>query len=449
MKTKPSLLSQIKSKHILQKILIYAHSDIRSVLKLIKYNKNLLNKLDINIKDYYKYKIEKSIIKEYEIGAAIILTTLTMEFILFLIYIILFYAKGTFNEKNLKEGYNEKKKKFVDFMDNYILLTYFGFIIISIILNLLLNLLEIIAVKGRVKLISAIFCFLVFLTHYIFHFIKINYTANIIKEELLNPKDKEESKHLPWFYVFDIILIFSFMISLIGHLPYMVLGFEDDEKHLNLKQINGINNISLKIPLEFSKLNKREKNEFIFKKGNISNYLDKNKINIIKNINDIRKQNNIPDLKFEFSQQLPNFIINPRTELIFYENHNIYKITNNLYIFKYNKNEFQNLVNNKEILNIITIDFLDRINIIEQNNNELIYIYNNNANNNINRLNNNNDNDINNANIQIPKNHIINTEDKLKDKDTSLNFTEIDDEKESEQRIIKNIKINKNAFEKQ
>ena len=29
-----------------------------------------------------------------------------------------------------------------------------------------------------------------------------------------------------------------------------------------------------------------------------------------KNINDIRKQNNIPDLKFEFSQQLPNFIIN-------------------------------------------------------------------------------------------------------------------------------------------
>ena len=33
---------------------------------------------------------------------------------------------GKFNDENLKEGYNLKKKRFVDFMDNYILLIYFA-----------------------------------------------------------------------------------------------------------------------------------------------------------------------------------------------------------------------------------------------------------------------------------------------------------------------------------
>ena len=60
---KPSLLSQIKSKYILQNVLILAYPDIKSVFKLVKYNKNLLNKLDISIKDCYNYKIEKFLYK--------------------------------------------------------------------------------------------------------------------------------------------------------------------------------------------------------------------------------------------------------------------------------------------------------------------------------------------------------------------------------------------------
>ena len=56
---------------------------------------------------------------------------------MFLVYIILFYVKGKFNDENLKLGYNVKKKKFVDFMDNYILLAYFGFIIASMIFIIL------------------------------------------------------------------------------------------------------------------------------------------------------------------------------------------------------------------------------------------------------------------------------------------------------------------------
>ena len=56
MEKKPSLLDQLKSKYMLQKIILLAYRDIKSVLKLIKYNKNLINRLDINIKYYYNFK---------------------------------------------------------------------------------------------------------------------------------------------------------------------------------------------------------------------------------------------------------------------------------------------------------------------------------------------------------------------------------------------------------
>ena len=60
-----SLLINIKSKDNLKQIFLYSYYDFKSVLKLIKYNKSLQNKLDINIKNYnvnYKYqkKIERN-----------------------------------------------------------------------------------------------------------------------------------------------------------------------------------------------------------------------------------------------------------------------------------------------------------------------------------------------------------------------------------------------------
>ena len=56
MKEKHSLLNKIKSNFILKDIMILAFSNIKSVLKVVAYDKILLNKLDINIKDYYDYK---------------------------------------------------------------------------------------------------------------------------------------------------------------------------------------------------------------------------------------------------------------------------------------------------------------------------------------------------------------------------------------------------------
>ena len=65
-KESSSLLSKIKSKYILQDILSLAYDKIKSALKLIKYNKSLLNRLDINIKiiqNLQNYKNEPEINK--------------------------------------------------------------------------------------------------------------------------------------------------------------------------------------------------------------------------------------------------------------------------------------------------------------------------------------------------------------------------------------------------
>ena len=124
------MLKRIESKYVIQNILLNAYSDMKSVFKFIKHNKYLLNKLNININEYYKYKIEKKVEKKRLLQFLFHLCfQIAFEFIPILIYTIAFYVKGKFNDDNLKKGYDIEKKKFVEFMNNYILLAYLLYII--------------------------------------------------------------------------------------------------------------------------------------------------------------------------------------------------------------------------------------------------------------------------------------------------------------------------------
>ena len=213
-KKSSSLLAQIKSKYILQQILSLAFGEMKPVIKLVKYNKSLLNKLDINIKDNYKYEIETKIEKK---GNCFFIYLLVIEIIfsfLFLGY-ILFYVSGKFNDKNLKDGYNVKKKNFVDFMDNYILFAYFGFLISSMIFIIIYFCYNFFALKKSAKQIIILFIIFVDLTHYIVYIIKLSFSIKLIKKELLATycfsRDnllKTEKSYIIWFYGFDAVIIF-------------------------------------------------------------------------------------------------------------------------------------------------------------------------------------------------------------------------------------------------
>ena len=305
-------------------------------------------------------------------------------------------------------------------------------------------------VLGRLtKLTILSFNFFVEFTHYIAYIIKLAFSIQLIKKEI-------ESK--PWFYSYDIGMIILLSPNLIYYLLIFLSSLSRDRlidgdcQIIFIKQLYGINIYKYELPYRFGKVNDKKKNEIIFEKENLAKYeyilSNSKKIDLILNkINDIRAKNKIPLLTYNEERHLPDFIINEKTKMFFYSNENVYKLTPNLYIFKYPLNEFQNHINNNEVINIITNELLDMIGIIEKNELEYIYIYNN-TNNNIQISNNNN------ININVPRIHmdintnidIANTEDKFNDISEKLSETEINNKEENEIGPIRNININKNAF---
>ena len=477
-----SFLAQIKSKYILKEVLCFAYGEMKSVLKLVKYNKNLLNKLDINIKENYNYKIETKIEKKNSISYIFFLSEI-IYFILFLAYIIKFYVSGKFNEENLKDGYNKKKKRFIDFMDNYILLGYFGFTIVSMIFIIIFFFTKCFVLKKNTKLIILLLINFVDLVHYISYIVKTAFSFKLTKEK------KEESKENDrWFLALDVVIIiflgmlilccFMFLLIIIieercptfprnsAYETYDDSFIKDDIKKIFINQFRGINISLFELPDRFDSLNEKEKNEIIFKKENTENYKYEsnfNKIDLISNkINDIRRKKNIHLLNYDKVEYLPDFIINEKTKMNFYPNENIYKLSPNFYIFKYLKDEFKNHINNNEVMNIILNEFLNKIRIIEKNKFEYISIYSNNPNINIQRSYNNIDIEIPNivtkgSKIQLNINNnidISNSEDKINDISKHLFVTEINDKEDYKEDDeigsnlnIKTIKINKSVFQ--
>ena len=86
MNEKHSLLDKIKSKYILKDVLSLAFRNMKSVLKFIAYNKVLLQKLDINIKEHFDYKTRNKVEKE---NAALFI--FTIYYIFYIIIVTKYY----------------------------------------------------------------------------------------------------------------------------------------------------------------------------------------------------------------------------------------------------------------------------------------------------------------------------------------------------------------------
>ena len=234
-------------------------------------------KIEFNFKDNYKCESRTEIKKEEKFNALFWSTSLIpgiFSFITFLVYIIIFYVRGTFNIENLKQGYNKSKKKFVDFMNNYILLAYFGFNVARILIAIFLFLCKLIALKGYIKLRISIIIFIVDLTHLIAYIIKYSFTGKIIKEEIKKTLDS------PWFYEFDVIvfseicpqiilIIISLTIICFDIYKKGLQGFDDSQVFF-LNNFKGIKIIEFELPSKTYYLN--NKNEQIFKKENVEKY---------------------------------------------------------------------------------------------------------------------------------------------------------------------------------
>ena len=426
-----SLLNNIRSKYILKDILIYAFRNMKSVLKFVAYNKVLLNKLDINIKDYYDYKTIKIVEKKFcEIFYLIVLGN--FFFIPLIIYNIKFFEKGKYFFVFSDAKDYKYKRDFIDLVDKYITtiflvieLIYYIFLIIyyksmKIILTK--------KIKFRIKIIH----FFIYLVYYVIHYIKYSFTKELRK----NLSPNYWNKDLEWFFTLDrkLALLWPFYLSFIFiySLFYLSSCFVEGIKSIILNQINGFDISDFEIPTKFDDLDEMGKIKTIFKKENMKKYECKLYIThkiLIDKINQIRRQNNIPEFRnisYYSGYYLPDYIINKKTELIFKEEKNIYKIYNNYYLIKYPTSECQKDINDNNIINIITKDFLDQINIIRKDNYEYIALYNERFNeneNNIRRTNNINNININSEDrINILSINCAKTEDRLNEHKQSINL---------------------------
>ena len=205
-----SFLNKIKSKYNLKQVFLYSYFDFKSVLKLIKYNKSLQKELDINIKDYYcNYKFKKTFDKN-EFSIILSLSNIFIKvimFVFFFIYLILFYAKGSFIDEDIKNNCDDKNKiKFIEIMNNS-LFGYLIFLLISILWYVLFFI-RTISFRVITKLIIFNLILLIDLFYYILLCIKYNYSHHIIFNILLK---EQNNKFVDcWFINMDfLILLFS------------------------------------------------------------------------------------------------------------------------------------------------------------------------------------------------------------------------------------------------
>ena len=171
-----SLLNRIRAKYILKKILTIAYGDMKSVLKLTKYNKSLMEKIDINMKkfqDYYQYELGiKKDEKLFRLNYYFLIRDIII-FILLMVFIILYKLNGS--EFSLNDGYDEKEN-FVVFMNDYFLYIFFILIFAFISFNILLVSRKIIILKAYKKILLILFNFLIYFIHYILFLYKYDYS---------------------------------------------------------------------------------------------------------------------------------------------------------------------------------------------------------------------------------------------------------------------------------
>lgn len=98
-------------------------------------------------------------------------------------------------------------------------------------------------------------------------------------------------------------------------------------------------------------------------------------LKILYEINRFRNKNNLPYLESE--NNFPDFITNEISEIFIFEWKNLFILPNIKYLFKYDIGEFNNYFqnNDRELIQILLKNELNRINIVTQKNIQYILLY--------------------------------------------------------------------------
>jgi hypothetical protein len=343
--SKECLLLKISSNYVLKSII--SQLEYNSVLKLVKYNKRLQRRLNISIKDYsLDYEIRRNITETLDrnFGRSSIFKKILIGFLitrlLFKAYQCvlagLFILLNPYKEiKLIKEGF-EKQKKFLLFLEQYMLYLIMADFFILLILGVLCKLSQ---------------------DYYYFFFIAIFIDAILqliafsvslwILSVLYNDFDYN------WFrvyYIVYIIIIVVYIICLIACLIISVLKFFY-KKNIEsfITKFQGIKIKDYKIDEKnFSEMEPQEKKEYLLSSSSKMTFETNDQL--VRIINAYRNKNYLSKLKYVKS--FPEFILKGNSIVKFTFN-NIINLENKKYLFRYPSGVFLQMLGEKKKILLI------------------------------------------------------------------------------------------------
>ena len=399
-------LSLISSKYILKSI--FYHLDYNHLLKVFKNNKSFQNKIGITLDNYklqsnfpeYNYvrrvnyetlhdfrsERENERCDQINLGKVMqycCLLTFTVIYSIFvLIYTILLIAKDTFNESTAQGDY--KNKAYIINVINYcnFILSAANIVAIIILCYYGINSDE---EDNIIDYYTKPIIILIILYDLLF----FSYEGIAIWKLVLSYQIKKDGAF--WFIVMDYIFIFVNLlyIILIFYLSFIFfidnpafIKYNDEEYSMDYYLVS-LNNIEIdNYILSKSFLNMDEKGR---KQVLLNNYKNmKYKINteeedVIEFLNDFRKKNNLYELSEDRIKNIPECFMKQYTEVEINKDENVFKLNNNLYLFKLLEGEFEEKLRNNDLdsdmYDVLRSEKLNHVKIIKKNDFEYIFFF--------------------------------------------------------------------------
>ena len=186
-----------------------------------------------------------------------------------------------------------------------------------------------------------------------------------------------------WFIVLDYIflilhLYYIYVLIYLSYifLKYYIIHYRTDTSY-HILSLNDIDIVEYNVSKDFAKMSERGRKEFLLNNyKNISYKITSGHKNLIKIINEYRKNNNLKELLIDKLNKIPSFIMNEPSEIMMNSAQHIFKLSNKEYLLKYNIGEFENNFKNGDmnILKILSDEKLNHIKIITRNNFEYIFL---------------------------------------------------------------------------
>ena len=358
-----NLLSNIASNFNLKLIFSYLKYDY--ILKLIKYSKSLQNKIEIkktNYMDYSNIKIISEVINKTfkPINTYTVLFLFFPPFILktirilcccnifYQFFIILFglFINTFFFIYPIYIFTDQEKLNIISV--NLINVSSFGMIIFTI--NIIIC-----SFSHKIHMYTWLFFTLI---HILFEILILIKSYYLIAKEIN--------------FMDELFLWINFFY--IGcHLYNIIKKWPKKTYQYFLKEYRNIKIAPYLMGIEAYKKNKKKYITNIV--GELKYIYLEEDLKIFYEINKFRKQNNLPYLESE--NNFPDFIINEISEIFIFKWKNLFILPNNKYLLKYDIGKFNYYFknNDRELIQILLKNEINRINIVTQKNIQYILLY--------------------------------------------------------------------------